>query len=384
LFNRLSKALLKGTPCIAIFDRHSFVAHCERSIKNVSQLKNNLMSNYNRGQRGQRSQRPNYNREDSNRSYSNENRDYGNEYGTNWGTQQGNDYNENSWYGRSRQGDYGNTGYNTNYGQSRYGNSGDMSRNYDRDYDTDYFGNRRSYEGGSYEGGYGNRGYNDDDYSSYGRYGNQYNRGNYNNQYDRGNYSNYGSSGGYGNSNFGSGYGYGRGYDYNRGQYDQGNVGSYGTIGSYGNEQYRDRGVWDKTKDEVSSWFGNEDAERRREMDRRFIAQHRGKGPRGYSRSDDRIKEDVNDRLSDNPYIDASDVEVSVSNGEVVLSGKVTDRHDKRRAEDIAEGVSGVRNVENRIRVQSDVGESSSSFTTTPRSTQTTEKSKSRNGLVES
>ncbi|MCD9019386.1 BON domain-containing protein [Parachryseolinea silvisoli] len=345
------------------------------------------MSNYNRGQRGQRSQRPNYNREDSNRNYSSENRDYGNEYGTNWGAQQGNDYNENSWYGRSRQGDYGNTGYNTNYAQSRYGNSGDMSRNYDRDYDTDYFGNRRSYEGGSYEGGYGNRGYNDDDYNSYGRYGNQYNRGSYNNQYDRGNYSNYGSSGGYGNSNFGSGYGYGRGYDYNRGQHDQGsigNAGSYGTIGSYGNEQYRDRGVWDKAKDEVSSWFGNEDAERRREMDRRFIAQHRGKGPRGYSRSDDRIKEDVNDRLSDNPYIDASDVEVSVSNGEVVLSGKVTDRHDKRRAEDIAEGVSGVRNVENRIRVQSEIGESTSSFTTTPRSTQTTEKSKSRNGLVES
>jgi osmotically-inducible protein OsmY len=341
------------------------------------------MSNYNRGQRGQRSQRPyNYNREDSNRSYGNENRDYnyGHEQGTGWGAQQGNDYNENSWYGRSRQGDYGNTGYNTNYGQSRYGNSGDSSRHDDRNY---------HYEGGSYEGGYGNRGYHDDDdYSSYGRYG-QYDRGNRNygnsdHQYDRGNY---GSSGGYGNSNFGSSYG--RGYDYNRGQrYDQGSIGSvgnYGTVGSYGNEQYRDRGVWDKTRDEVSSWFGNEDAERRREMDRRFTAEHRGKGPRGYSRSDDRIKEDINDRLSDNPYIDASDVEVSVTNGEVVLSGKVADRHDKRRAEDIAEGVSGVRNVENRIRVQSEVGESTSAFSTTPRSAQTsTEKSKSRNGLVES
>lgn len=330
------------------------------------------MSNYNRGQRGQRSQRPyNYNREDSNRNYGHENRDYnyGNEYSTGWGAQQGNDYNENSWYGRSRQGDYGNTGYNKNYGQSRYGNSGDTWRNDDRDH---------SYEGGSYEGGYGNRGYHDDDdYSSYGRYG----------QYDRGN-RNYGSTGGYGNSNFGSGYGSARGYDYSRGQrYDQGSiggVGNYGTVGSYGNDQ-RDRGVWDKTRDEVSSWFGNEDAERRREMDRRFTAEHRGKGPRGYSRSDDRIKEDINDRLSDNAYIDASDVEVSVTNGEVVLSGKVTDRHDKRRAEDIAEGVSGVRNVENRIRVQRETGEGTSSFSTTPRSTQTiTEKSKSRNGLVES
>jgi osmotically-inducible protein OsmY len=317
------------------------------------------MSNYNRGQRGQRSQRPyNDNREDNNRHY-------GNEYYTGWGTQQGNDYNENSWYGRSRQEDYGNTGYNTNYGQSRY----DTSRHNDRDVDN-------WYEGGSYEGGYGNRGYNNDDDYSNGRYGSQYSRGNrndgnYGHQFDRGNNSNYG-----------------RGYDYNRGQrYDQGSIGSvgnYGTVGSYRNDQYRDRGVWDKTRDEVSSWFGNEDAERRREMDRRFAAEHRGKGPRGYSRSDDRIKEDINDRLSDNPYIDATDVEVSVTNGEVVLSGKVTDRHNKRRAEDIAEGVSGVRNVENRIRVQSDVGEGTSAFYTTPRSSQTTERSKSRNGLIES
>jgi osmotically-inducible protein OsmY len=366
LFNRLSKVLLKRVRLRCYFDRHSFVARCEHSI-NVSQLKNNLMSNYNRGQRGQRSQRPNYNREDSNHHYGNENRNYDNEQGTSWGAQQGNDYNENSWYGRSREGDYGNTDYHTNYGQPRYGNAGDASRNYDRNEDTDYFGNR---------------GYND---NGYGRYGNQqYNRGNNNNQYDRGNYGNYGSSNGYGNSSFGSGYG--RGYDYTRGQrYDQGSIGNIGNYGTVGNEQYHDRGAWDKTKDEVSSWFGNEDAERRREMDRRFIAQHRGKGPRGYSRSDDRIKEDINDRLSDNPYIDASDVEVSVSNGEVVLNGKVADRHDKRRAEDIAEGVSGVRNVENRIRVLREVGESNSSFTATPRSTQTTaERSKSRNGLVES
>src|SRR5262249_34498742 len=74
--------------------------------------------------------------------------------------------------------------------------------------------------------------------------------------------------------------------------------------------------------------------------------------PKGYRRSDNRIEEDINDRLTDHPYIDASEIEVSVSNGEVVLSGSVDDRSSKRLAEDIAEQVSGVHNVENRLRVR--------------------------------
>jgi beta-glucanase (GH16 family) len=80
--------------------------------------------------------------------------------------------------------------------------------------------------------------------------------------------------------------------------------------------------------------------------------EHRGRGPKGYRRSDERIKEDVNDRLSDDYYIDASDIEVMVSNTEVTLTGTVNSRDDKRRAEDIAESVSGVTNVENRLRVK--------------------------------
>jgi osmotically-inducible protein OsmY len=101
----------------------------------------------------------------------------------------------------------------------------------------------------------------------------------------------------------------------------------------------------------VSSWFGDEDAERRRNRDRQMSGQHKGKGPKNYSRSDDRIKEDVNDRLSDDPFIDATEIDVTVSNGEVTLSGIVDHRSTKRRAEDLAESVSGVKNVENRIRV---------------------------------
>jgi osmotically-inducible protein OsmY len=113
-----------------------------------------------------------------------------------------------------------------------------------------------------------------------------------------------------------------------------------------------ERGWWDRTKDEVQSWFGDEDAERRRRVDEVRAGQHRGRGPRNYTRSDERIREDVNDRLSDDPMVDASDIDVSVSNGEVTLSGTVQNRWDKRRAEDVAEDVSGVKHVQNNLRVQ--------------------------------
>ncbi len=82
------------------------------------------------------------------------------------------------------------------------------------------------------------------------------------------------------------------------------------------------------------------------------ICGHRGKGPKSYVRSDERIREDVSDRLRDDDHIDASDIEVTVSQSEVVLSGTVDSRFAKRHAEDLAESVAGVRNVENRIRVK--------------------------------
>ncbi len=77
-----------------------------------------------------------------------------------------------------------------------------------------------------------------------------------------------------------------------------------------------------------------------------------GRGPKGYTRSDDRIREDVCDCLTDDPYLDASSVEVQVRNGEVTLGGTVDSREAKRHAEDLAECVSGVKNVQNILRVQ--------------------------------
>lgn len=78
----------------------------------------------------------------------------------------------------------------------------------------------------------------------------------------------------------------------------------------------------------------------------------RGRGPKGYSRSDERIREDVCERLSDNSGIDASEIEVQVSDGEVTLSGTVEERRIKRMAEDIVEDISGVKDVQNQIKVQ--------------------------------
>lgn len=126
----------------------------------------------------------------------------------------------------------------------------------------------------------------------------------------------------------------------------------YGESVGYGNRQGRDRGWWDRASDEVSSWMGDEDAGRRRQEDRRPEEYHRGRGPRGYVRSDERIREDVSDRLTDNPILDAGDIEVIVQGGEVTLSGSVDSRYSKRLAEDITDEVSGVRHVQNNLRVR--------------------------------
>ena len=76
-----------------------------------------------------------------------------------------------------------------------------------------------------------------------------------------------------------------------------------------------------------------------------------GRGPKGYQRSDDRIREDLCDRMTDDPILDASEIEIDVRQGEVTLTGLVTSRDQKRRAEDIAESISGVRDVTNQLRV---------------------------------
>jgi osmotically-inducible protein OsmY len=78
---------------------------------------------------------------------------------------------------------------------------------------------------------------------------------------------------------------------------------------------------------------------------------HRGKGPKNWQRSDERIREAVSEALSDHDEIDATEVEVTVIDGEVTLDGAVADRRMKRIAEDCVDQVAGVRDVQNRLRV---------------------------------
>jgi osmotically-inducible protein OsmY len=77
----------------------------------------------------------------------------------------------------------------------------------------------------------------------------------------------------------------------------------------------------------------------------------RGRGPRGYTRSDERITEDLNERLTDDWQLDADDIQVSVSAGVATLTGTVPQRWLKHHAEDLAESCSGVKDVRNEIRV---------------------------------
>ncbi|HZW10646.1 MAG TPA: BON domain-containing protein, partial [Phycisphaerales bacterium] len=77
-----------------------------------------------------------------------------------------------------------------------------------------------------------------------------------------------------------------------------------------------------------------------------------GRGPKGYKRSDERIKEEVCDMLMGAYDLDSEELEVGVKEGEVTLTGSVTSRNDKWEAERLAESVLGVKDVINQLRVK--------------------------------
>ncbi len=78
----------------------------------------------------------------------------------------------------------------------------------------------------------------------------------------------------------------------------------------------------------------------------------RGRGPKGYVRSDERIREDVCDYLTYHADLDASEIEVSVEQGLVTLSGVVPTRYAKFLAEDLAASVPSVADVVNLLRIR--------------------------------
>jgi hypothetical protein len=138
-------------------------------------------------------------------------------------------------------------------------------------------------------------------------------------------YSSYGGG-------MGEGFGGGReGTDYDRSSFEPGS--GYGS-GGYGQSTYR-------------SSYGGEGA----------TGRFAGRGPKGYQRSDERIREDVCERLTQHPEIDASEIELQVNNGEITLTGSVEDRRQKRLAEDVTENVFGVRETHNQLRISKGLGQ---------------------------
>ena len=164
----------------------------------------------------------------------------------------------------------------------------------------------------------------------------------------------------YGNTrrdrDFGSNFDNSRGY----GDYSERSGYAQGSYSPYERQQQDDRGFFDRAGDEIASWFGDEDAERRREMDYRRQQNehaqrgesHRGRGPKNYNRSDERVLEDACEHLTRDHGVDASDLEVTVKDGEITLDGQVNTRWEKRRAEDCVHDISGVKHVQNNLRIR--------------------------------
>jgi hypothetical protein len=216
---------------------------------------------------------------------------------------------------------------------------------------------------GRNEGQWGNEGYTGmRDYGSRGQ-GMYYGpRGQDQTLYGQGDYGPRGP-GMYGARTYGSGNQgmYGQGFGQGS---SQGMQGGYGSSGSWGQGEHQVGGMYghgpgswsqgDRDQDMQRGSFGGPQGQPMRRS-------HRGKGPSGYMRSDERIREMVCEALSDDHDVDATNIDVTVKSGEVILSGTVEDRRQKRIAEDVAEQVSGVKDVQNQIRVAHDTRSSSTS-----------------------
>lgn len=76
---------------------------------------------------------------------------------------------------------------------------------------------------------------------------------------------------------------------------------------------------------------------------------YRGVAPKGWVRSNASLHEDLAERMADDPWLDARNIEIEVDAGEVTLRGTVDSREQKRIADHIAHRIPGVRDVHNRL-----------------------------------
>jgi hypothetical protein len=84
-----------------------------------------------------------------------------------------------------------------------------------------------------------------------------------------------------------------------------------------------------------------------------FNPRYRGKGPKSYKRSRERILDDAAEALTREPELDAGDISIEVNDDrDVILGGEVGHKADKRLAEDLVADIVGVHDVHNNIRVR--------------------------------
>ena len=154
-----------------------------------------------------------------------------------------------------------------------------------------------------------------------------------------------------------------------RGQSGHGGSSGYGSSGERFSESAREPthgAYWSPERSSFSDFGrGSESSSYGRggsfgrggEMSTYGAGQHRGRGPKGYRRSDERVREDVCECLTEDEHIDASNIEVQVKDCEVTLTGTVNSREEKRHAEDLIDGLPGVRDVTNNLRVVNESGQ---------------------------
>ena len=119
--------------------------------------------------------------------------------------------------------------------------------------------------------------------------------------------------------------------------------------GGFGlNTSHRAVGDWDRGRSDSDEWS---DGSRIRDGFGHGVRSAGGRPPKGYTRSDERIRDDVCEQLYRSHEVDVGEVSVEAKNGTIVLEGTVPDRRMKHRIEDLCEQCIGVNDVDNRIRV---------------------------------
>lgn len=156
---------------------------------------------------------------------------------------------------------------------------------------------------------------------------------------------------------YGGGQGYGQQYGQSFGQGgDYGQSGSgYGGGQQYGGQQF---GGQQFGAQGGSGQYGMPGQQGSQRFGQQTQSNRNRRGPKDFVRSDERIREAVCERLSEEDSIDISEVSVNVKEGCVTLEGTVPERRMRHTIEDIADNCWGVKDVENHVRVQSQYGQS--------------------------